>query len=276
MALRDGPMRPEDLFLRVTEPATLDQAWARVRANGGCAGGDGETLAAFSRAAARRILSLSKQLREGSYRPRALRIVEIAKKRGGTRPLAIPSIVDRVAQTACAQELTPLLDPMFEDDSFAYRPGRSVAMAVRRIGSLRRKGFVHVVEADIVRCFERIPQAPLLQRLEEALAGRSGAERVSDLVAHWLEHAGASLSTPGTGLPQGSPLSPLLANLYLDSVDEELATGGARLIRFADDFVILCRRRGSARIGARAGGARSPRPGNAWRRQPRRRFRSGL
>ena len=236
-----------DLFLRLTDLRQLDLAWEKVRANNGCAGGDGESIPGFQHRAARRIMALSSALRTGRYRPRDLRLVEIAKPSGGTRPLAIPSVEDRIAQTACAQVLTPILDPLFDEGSFGYRPGRSVAQAVRRVGQLRKRGHTHVVEADIVRCFERIPHAPVLDRLEAALADRAGATRVVDLVAHWLEHAAMALGTPGTGLAQGSPVSPLLANLYLDRLDDALDARGVAIVRFADDFVLLCKSEALAR-----------------------------
>lgn len=230
-----------DIFARMTRLDTLDAAWGRVRANAGCAGGDGETVAHFERRAAKRLILLAHALRRGDYRPRDLRVLHIPKRSGGTRPLAIPSVEDRVAQTACAQTLTPLLEPGFSAASFAFRPGRGVNDAVRAVTAWRKRGFTHVVEADIVRCFERIPQAPLLDRLDAALAGELGAEAVLSLVGLWLEQAGAVLDTPGTGLPQGSPLSPLLANLYLDALDDALEGRGVRIVRYADDFLLLCR-----------------------------------
>ena len=236
-----------DLFQHMIRLDALNAAWAKVRTNAGCAGGDGETVAGFVRRAHRRLALLARALERGEYRPRDIRLLHIPKPAGGTRPLAIPSVEDRIAQTACAAVLTPVLDPTFEEASFAYRPGRSVVQAVRAIERWRKRGYTHVVEADIVRCFERIPQAPLLGRLEAALAGQEGATRAVDLVALWLEQAGQVLETPGVGLPQGSPLSPLLANLYLDGVDEGLTMPGVRLVRFADDFVLLCKSMGLAK-----------------------------
>lgn len=234
------------LFRSLVSPATLDAAWDRVRSNGGCAGGDGETIEGFRQRAAKRLLDLSRAISTGEYRPRDLRVLHIPKRSGGTRPLAIPSVTDRIAQTAAAIVLTPVLDPTFSEASFAYRPGRSVLQAVRAVERWHRKGYEHVVEADIVRCFERIPHAPLLDRLDEAIGTGPDASRLSDLVAHWLEHAGLSLGTPGTGLAQGSPLSPLLANLYLDRIDDAVEDRRTRLVRFADDFIILCRSRQDA------------------------------
>lgn len=235
-----------DLFFAMTEPCALDAAWDKVRSNAGCAGGDGETIESFRLRAPRRLLLLSTALRNGSYRPRPLRVVEIPKRSGGKRPLAIPAVEDRIAQTACAQILTPLLDPIFSEASFAYRPGRSVEQAVRAVSRWRDNGYVHVVEADIVRCFERIPLDRLLERLMAALQSRTGAERLVDLVALWLEHASTILQTPGVGLAQGSPLSPLLANLHLDHLDDALEQRRVKLVRFADDFVLLCKTEGLA------------------------------
>jgi CRISPR-associated protein Cas1 len=124
----------------MTRLATLDDAWARVRSNAGCAGGDGETVEGFQRRAAKRLTLLARALETGSYRPRDLRVLHVAKRSGGTRPLAIPSVEDRIAQTACAGVLGPVLDPGFSEASFAYRPGRSVLAAVRAVERWRKRG----------------------------------------------------------------------------------------------------------------------------------------
>jgi len=149
------------------------------------------------------------------------------------RLLSIPSIADRVVQTAAAQVLTPLLDAGFSEASFGYRPGRSVQQAVRRGDFLRRDGYRWVVDADIDDYFASVPHERLLERLGRAVKD----ERVVDLVARWLDAA----SETDRGLPQGAPISPLLANLYLDEVDDAIEATGVRLVRFADDFLILCR-----------------------------------
>lgn len=234
------------LFTRLTSYESLQTAWDKVRGNQGCSGGDGVTLDAFASRSRTALATLSCDLRDGSYRPGPLRILHIPKRGGATRPLAIPGVIDRIAQTATANAATPILDPQFDPDSYGYRPGKSVAMAVRRIGALRRQGFEYVAEADIVRCFERIPHDPLLDRLERALSPHPEGNMVVDLVAQWLEHAGAELGQPGRGLPQGSPLSPLLSNLYLDRMDDALERDNITLIRFADDFVLMARTRAAA------------------------------
>jgi CRISPR-associated protein Cas1 len=235
--------RPVDLFEAATRLDALEAAWVKVRGNGGCAGSDGVTLERFALGAPGRLVALQRALREGRYAPEPLRLFEVPKPDGGVRPLAVPVVADRIAQTALAQALGPLVEPELSEASFAYRPGRSVQQAVHAICRYRDAGFTWVVEGDIERCFERIPHAPLLDRLERLLAERPGAEAVTALVALWLEGFGHDLGTPGTGLAQGSPLSPLLANLYLDVVDEALEAEGAgvRLVRYADDLVLLAR-----------------------------------
>ncbi|HRD78528.1 MAG TPA: reverse transcriptase domain-containing protein, partial [Hyphomicrobiaceae bacterium] len=204
------------------DPPDLVDVQARKRA-----------LATFAANAPQRLVRLRAALRDGSYRPRALRRVAIPKDDGGERVLAIPAVVDRIAQTAIAQALTPWLEREFEDSSFGYRPGRSVQDAVRRVSELRAAGLTHVVDADISAFFDSVPHESLLARLAESM----DEGPTTQLIALWLEHAG----NDGRGLAQGSPLSPLLSNLCLDRIDEAFAGRGARIVRFADDFVILCR-----------------------------------
>lgn len=228
----------DPLFRHATAPETLRQAWARVEANHGAAGGDGVTVERFAFFVPAALDRLSERLRGFTYRPGPARRVNVPKKSGGLRPLDIPCVIDRVAQGAAVLALQPVLEPEMEDSSFAYRPGRGVADAVRRIAALRRDGFTHVVDGDISRYFENVPHEMLLSKLERA----TGDDAILDLVALWLEW----YAPAGKGLPQGSPLSPLLANLYLDAVDEAIARRGVRLVRYADDFVLLARSEAAA------------------------------
>lgn len=221
----------------------LDLAWEKVRSNGGCSGGDNVTVAAYQPGAARRLTDLSRRLRDGAHRPGPYRAVDVPKRSGGHRRLLIPCIEDRIIHTAIAQVLNPVLEPQFEESSFAYRPGRSVKQAVQAIERWRNAGFWHVIEADIVGFFDAIRHDLMLQKLEAALDGHRGVPEVVDFVASALEHQSLFSGIQGRGVAQGSPMSPLLSNLYLDALDEALDGKGVRLVRFADDFVVLCKRR---------------------------------
>jgi len=221
------------LFARITELETLEQGWQRVRRNAGSAGGDGMTVDDYADGVALRLMRLQRDLRLGTYVPGPMRELDVPKRSGGTRRLAIPCVNDRVAQTAAAQVLGPLLEREMEDASFGYRPGRSVRMAVSRIAQHRRNGYTWVVDGDIERYFDSVPHERLLDRLARSVDDA----QVVDLVALWLE----AYAHDDRGLPQGSPISPLLSNLYLDDIDERIQGRGVRLVRFADDFVLLCR-----------------------------------
>jgi len=220
-------------FARVIAPGALLTGWSRVRANQGASGGDGVTVARFEQSVERRVADLSDALARGDYRPGPHRRVEIPKGSGGTRTLSIPCVVDRVAQTSAQLVLSPLIEPELEDDSYAYRPGRGVDDAVRRVAALRAEGFHWVLDADIEAFFDRVPHDGLLDRLAETMTEGP----LTELIALWL----SSAAPTGRGLPQGSPLSPLLANLYLDRVDERLSGRNVRLVRYADDFVVLAK-----------------------------------
>jgi len=238
-----GPRKPlidgGQVFEAICRAEELQRAWAKVWSNAGAAGGDNVTVERFFRDAQARIRRLIRSLRDGSYRPGPVRRVLIPKPSGkGLRPLSIPCIADRVVQTAVAEHLTPLLDEEFEPSSFGYRPGRSVEQAVAQIAAARAEGFGWVVDADIERYFETIPHDRLMERWHQSVSRGP----LTELIWTWITHA----APDGRGLGQGSPLSPLLANLYLDRVDEQLHGKGARLVRFADDFVVLCRSEGAA------------------------------
>lgn len=224
-------------FDSISSLPALTAAWIKTRSKDGGPGGDGETVEAFGRAAEARLARLSQELRAGLYRPGPLRRLAVPKASGGTRQLAIPCVVDRVVQRAAAELLAALLEPQFEADSFAYRPGRSVRQAVDRVAALRRQGFTHVVDGDIRAYFDSVPHGPLLAKL----AAHGAESRVVELVALWLDAA----FPQGRGLAQGSPVSPVLANLYLDALDEAFGEtkSPVRIVRFADDFVLLARSR---------------------------------
>lgn len=236
-----APASPSLLQRALCDSALL-QAWERVRLNDGCAGHDHQSIARFNRDLPGQLQQLQQELANGLYQPKPLQAVHVPKAKGGSRLLAIPAVRDRLLQTAVAQALVPGLDPQFADCSFAYRPGRSVAMAIGRVVQHRDQGLRSVVDADIEAFFDHIDHPLLLAALRRKLAGDTS---LLPLIELWLA---ADLRDPQApaprllerGVPQGSPLSPLLANLYLDPLDHQLQGEGLALVRYADDLVILC------------------------------------
>lgn len=224
------------IFSEAAGTAGLMRGWERCWRNGGAAGGDGQTLASFAVELGPRLVTLSQDLRCGAYRPGPLREVAIPKANGRElRRLRIPPVRDRVVQSSLAQVLTPLLDREMEDGSFGYRPGRGVAGALALVQRLRREGYVWTIDADIDDFFDTIPIDPLMERVHQSIS----ESPASELISLWLEQGARN----GRGLAQGSPLSPLLANLYLDGLDETFTRKGLRIVRYADDFVILAKDR---------------------------------
>ena len=231
--LRHQLINDQQIFQSAISLPRLISAWTKVRENGGAAGGDNLSIHKIERNYHYHLTHLSQSLRDGSYRPGPLREVSINKPKGGLRKLAIPCVMDRVIQTSVNQLLLPLFDDEMEESSFGYRPGRGVKQAVQRVDYFRREGFSWVLDADIDDFFDSVDHDRLLDRLAESLTNGP----LTELIAIWLQAASGN----GRGLPQGSPISPLLSNLFLDRADETFEEAGLRLVRFADDFVLLTR-----------------------------------
>ena len=242
------PALGEDLLERVLESANLRAAWQQVRANKGAPGVDGMSIEEFPAWAREHWPGIRKALLDGSYRPSPLRQRMIPKPGGrGQRRLRIPTVVDRVILQALQQVLTPIFDPSFSESSFGYRPGRSAHGAVKQVQRFIRDGHRVAVDLDVDQFFDRVDFDVLMARLGRRVTD----QRLLRLIGRFLR-AGVmvdgQLHPTRQGIPQGSPLSPLLANVVLDDLDKELERRGLRFARYADDVVVLVR---SQRAGQR-------------------------
>lgn len=227
------------LIDKVYAPATLQRAWERVRGNGGAAGVDRVSVERFARNAEQRLTRLQEELKTGQYRPQAVRRVEIPKGDGGRRALGIPTVADRVVQAAVREVIGPIFESRFEPRSYGFRPGRSGKDALRDVDQALKEGLVHVVDADLKSYFDSIPHEQLRQRVFERI--KDGAVmRLIDGFVHQEILSELGRWTPESGTPQGAVLSPLLANIYLHPLDVQMRERGYRMVRYADDFVVLC------------------------------------
>jgi RNA-directed DNA polymerase len=234
------------LIDKVYLPGNLTSAMAKVVSNRGAAGVDHVTVEQFLLHAEDNLSKLRAELRQDTYRPQAIRRVWIPKP-GSTekRPLGIPTVRDRVVQAAIVHVLQPIFERDFMPASFGFRPGRGAQQALARVEELLKAGYCYVVDADLKSYFDTIPHERLLQRLGEKVAdGRLLRLIESFLKAGIME--GMREWSPTAGAPQGAVLSPLLSNVYLDPLDHLMAANGFEMVRYADDFVILCRSRAAA------------------------------
>jgi len=217
-----------------------------VLENKGAAGVDHQTVEEFEDNRLEEIDGLMEDLRTGKYQPHAVKRVWIPKP-GSTeqRPLGIPTVRDRVVQTALLNVLEPIFDVTFHEHSYGFRKGRGCHHALERVEKLLNAGYTYVVDADLKGYFDTIPKDRLLGRVGERVSDRG----ILGLVEKFLEQGvmdGLKEFTPEKGTPQGAVISPLLANLYLNPLDHRMAEAGFEMTRYADDFVILCRSREEA------------------------------
>jgi len=235
------------LIDKVYAERTLWAAWATVQANDGASGVDHESIAAFGRKAETRIGELARQLREERYVPQPVKRVLIPKP-GTTqqRPLGIPTVRDRVVQTALRMVLEPIFERDFARESFGFRPGRSAHQAVKRVEELLAEGYTHVVDADLKSFFDTIPQAALLAKVRAKVVDGRILGLVESFLKQGVMEAEKGWEPTEVGTPQGGVVSPLLANIYLDALDWKLHFEGWELVRYADDFVVLCRTKAQA------------------------------
>jgi len=230
------------LIDKVYAEDTLELAWEKVQSNAGGSGVDNMRIGCFAKDCSRRLLALKEQLRQSSYQPSPVKRCWIDKPGSNEkRPLGIPTVSDRIVQTALRMVIEPIFEHTFAEHSYGFRPGRGCKDALRRVQHLLDEGRTWIVDADLKSYFDTIPHEKLMERVGERVADG----RVLGLIQSYLKQGvmdGLSWYEAGEeGTPQGAVISPLLANVYLNPFDHLMAAAGFEVVRYADDFVILCR-----------------------------------
>jgi len=233
-------IKAHSLIDKIYYKLNLYNAWEKVKANRGAGGVDGKSIEWFEENLEENIERLHQELKKDEYRPQPVKRVWIPKPNGDKRGLGIPTIRDRVVQQAMLIRLEPVFEPTFVENSYGFRPGRSAHQAVEEISKMLRKGYWWIMEADIKGYFDNIPH----ERLIDLVAERVSDGRVLRLIRSFLK-AGVmeelKVKEQVKGTPQGGVISPLLANIYLNRYDQKMLKEGFKVIRYADDFVVMCK-----------------------------------
>lgn len=234
------------LIDKVYRPRVLARAWLQVKGKGRAVGSDHQSLQQFEKQLESNLDKLEAELRTGTYRPRPIRRTYIPKPGSREkRPLGIPAVRDKVVQTALKMVVEPIFEHEFMDTSYGFRPGRGCKDALRKVEQLLHTGYTWVVDADLRSYFETIRHDRLMEEVQQRIADN----RVLELIESFLKQQileDLKLWAPETGSPQGAVISPLLSNIYLHEVDKKMKLAGYEMVRYADDFVILCKSRHEA------------------------------
>jgi len=235
------------LLERILSVENVRIAWERVRANKGAPGIDNVSVAEFPERFRSQWSEIRKSLLAGTYLPSPVKRVEIPKATGGTRPLGIPRVLDRLIQQSISQVLGPMFDPEFSESSYGFRPGRSAHGAIRKAREYIRQGYRIAVDTDLSKFFDTVEHDVLMARIARKVRDKDVLRLIGLYLRAGVQIKGR-LHPTKRGVPQGGPLSPLLANILLDDFDKELERRKLRFVRYADDFLILVK---SPRAGER-------------------------
>lgn len=244
---KHGAPQERTMIEEILEPDNLAQAWKRVKANQGAPGIDGMTVEDFPAFAREHWPRIATAIREGNHRPAPVRRVWIPKPDGAQRPLGIPTVLDRVIQQAAAQVLGPLFEAGFSEHSHGYRPGRSAHKAVAVMEESWKEGRRHAVECDLKSFFDTVNHDRLMNALMEKVRCRQTLGLIRRYLIAGVELPDGTREATPQGVPQGGPLSPLLANIALDPLDKELEARGHQFARYADDFIVLVKSANAAK-----------------------------
>ena len=229
-----------DLLERILARENLNRAYKRVKSNKGAPGIDGMSVEEALPWLREHREELLESIRSGKYKPQPVRRKEIPKPDGGVRKLGIPTVVDRIIQQAIAQQLVPIYEPQFSDNSFGYRPGRSGQQAIQRVKEYAEKGYTQTVLVDLSKYFDTLNHELLMNLMRRSIHDKRVIELIKRYLKAGVMENGLLVKTE-EGSPQGGPLSPLLANIYLNEYDQEMARRGVPVIRYADDIVVLAK-----------------------------------
>lgn len=229
------------LIDKVYQERNLLEAYERIKRNGGGSGVDHVSVRKFGERLQEELTKLAGSIKAGNYRPQAIKRVYIPKAGGGKRPLGIPTVRDRIVQAAVRQVIEPIFEKDFLDCSYGFRPGRGCKDALRTVNQLLHQGNTVVVDADIKGFFDTINQEQLTELVNKRIKDSKVMELLKGFLKQGIFENGQELDPAIEGTPQGGVISPLLANIYLHQLDETTTKHGYQIVRYADDFVIMCR-----------------------------------
>lgn len=238
------------LIDKVYKAKTLNAAWQKVRSNKGAAGVDKISIKQFESKQEQYLAELEKELKDGTYRPKAVRRKYIPKGQGKMRPLGIPTVKDRTAQQAVKAVIEPIFEKEFLDISYGFRPGKGAKQAIAEVSRLIDEGYSWVVDADLQSYFDTIPHLKLMDKIQKKISDG----QILKLIEIWLKNEimeECKNWIPDRGTPQGGVISPLLSNIYLHDLDVKMISAGYKMIRYADDFVILTKSEAEAKEALR-------------------------